>query len=276
MFKLGANTLAFDVKKRHFGQQHLGISPKGASDQLSFEVASTLLGEPEVYKCIEILSNTTVTFEQKVLFVLSGAYFKEMTLAKNGVDEKLEHNRVYTASAGNTLTLMHPDIGFRLYLFATPLNDHNRERIALKRGAYSEWFAPLPKKIRLIRGAEYSLLTKPSQLLNTHWRVSPSSDLMGLRLQGPKVEASEYDIISSAVTDGTIQLTSKGPIILMRHHQTTGGYPRVFQVAAVDIDLLAQYHVGSSVQFEEITMEEAKELLLAKTEALKQFKQAFL
>ncbi len=276
MFNVESNALSFEVRECQFGLQHLGISPKGASDQLSFNVASILLGEPEAFKCIEILSNANITFDQELLFVLTGAYFKEMVLTKNGISKKLEHTKVYAASAGDTLSLMHPYIGFRLYLFATPLNDQNRKRIALKRGAYTEWFAPLPKKIRIIRGAEYPLLTKPSQLLNSHWTVSPSSDLMGLRLQGPKVEASEYDIISSAVTDGTIQLTSKGPIILMRHHQTTGGYPRVFQVAAVDIDLLAQYPIGSSVQFEEITMEEANELLLAKVEAIKQFKQAFL
>ncbi|MEA1919979.1 MAG: hypothetical protein U9N52_09080 [Campylobacterota bacterium] len=276
MFKLSPNTLAFEVKARHYGTQHLGISPKGASDQLSFEVASILLGNPQKYHCVEILYHANITFTKEVLFTLSGAHFKTMTLLQNSAAIALEHTKVYRANSGDRLHVKEASIGFRLYLFATPLHQNNVQRIGLKRGAYEKWFPPFSHEIPLIRGPEHHLLTNPSELLNTHWKISSSSDLMGLRLQGTDIHAKDYDIISSAVNDGTIQLTSKGPIILMRHHQTTGGYPRVYQVASVAIDRLAQYPLGSSIHFIEISMQEAKALYLEQMKALEAFKKTLL
>ncbi len=276
MFDVTANSLTFEVTTRKFGSQYLGLSPKGASDQLSFETASILLGEPREFKCVEIIYSAHVTFTQKVLFTLTGAHFREMTLMQNGNRVQLEHATVYTADAGDRLHLKEAVSGFRIYLFATPFTDDNSSRVALKRGTYSQWFSPLPKKIRLIRGVEYHLLKKPSQLLENRWKISPSSSLMGIKLDGTEIEASRFDIISSAVADGTMQLTSKGPIILMRHRQTTGGYPRVYQVASVDIDYLAQSPTGSLVQFEEISLEKAKELLIKRDNELEHFKQSFI
>ncbi len=275
MFDVTANSLAFEVTTRKFGSQYLGISPKGASDQLSFETASILLGEPREFKCVEIIYSAHITFTHKVLFTLTGAHFKEMTLIQNSNRVQLEHATVYAADAGDLLHLKEAVLGFRIYLFATPFNDKNSNKIGLTRGPYSQWFSPLPKKIRLIKGVEYHLMKEPSQLLESRWKISPSSSLMGIKLDGEEIEASRFDIISSAVTDGTMQLTSKGPIILMRHRQTTGGYPRVYQVAAADIDHLAQSPTGSLVQFEEISLEKAKELLIKREDELEHFKNSY-
>jgi allophanate hydrolase subunit 2 len=85
--------------------------------------------------------------------------------------------------------------------------------------------------------------------------------MSGLRLE-KKLQARDYDIITSAVTDGTIQLTKEGPIVLMRHRQSTGGYPRIFNVIEADMDRLAQYPHGTLVRFELITMQKSAELLL--------------
>ena len=276
MFELTKNSLYFEVSNREFGKQHLGISPKGASDQLSFKVASILLGEPIEFKCVEILFSAQITFTQNVIFTLNGAHFKEMKFTQNDLTTSLEHSKVYSANSGDTLHVKEPYIGFRLYLFATPSNENNIKRVGLERGAYNKHFTPSPKKIRLLRGAEYQMLKEPSQLLNGKWKISPSSSLMGIKLEGRTLEASHYDIISSVVDDGTIQLTSNGPIILMRHRQTTGGYPRIYQVASVDIDTLAQYPIGSFVEFEEISLEEAKVLHVKKMQEVEEFKKLYM
>ena len=71
-------------------------------------------------------------------------------------------------------------------------------------------------------------------------------------------------MLSTAVTKGAIQLTNGGQlIILMSDCQTTGGYPRVAQVAAADLQLLAQMKPGDTIQFKNITFREAEELYLS-------------
>ena len=66
------------------------------------------------------------------------------------------------------------------------------------------------------------------------------------------------NMISGPVTDGTVQLTPKGPIILLRQRQTVGGYPRVFNVIDPDVDLLAQYRPDQTLQFRPIDFNEAQ------------------
>lgn len=275
MFEVSKNSLYFEVKERKFGAQHLGISPKGASDQLSFKIASILLGEPREFKCVEILFGAEITFTKDVIFTLNGAHFKTMHLIQDGATLQIEHSKVYSAHSGDTLHVKESYIGFRLYLFATLSNKSNIKRVGLARGAYNKYFTPSAQKIRLIRGAEYQVLKEPSELFNKKWTISPSSSLMGIRLEGKTLEAEHYDIISSVVDDGTIQLTSSGPIILMRHRQTTGGYPRIYQVASVDIDTLAQHCVGNFVEFEEISLEEAKALHVKRMQEIENFKNLY-
>ncbi len=71
------------------------------------------------------------------------------------------------------------------------------------------------------------------------------------------------ELLSTAVMPGTIQVTNEGSmILLMADAQTTGGYPRIAQVAAVDMPLCAQLKPGDAISFKEISMKEAETLLL--------------
>jgi antagonist of KipI len=85
---------------------------------------------------------------------------------------------------------------------------------------------------------------------------------MGYRLQSePLYLLHEKELVSSAVSFGTIQLLPNGQlIILMADHQTTGGYPRTGNVAAVDLPILAQMGANDEVEFEQISLEAAENL----------------
>ena len=89
---------------------------------------------------------------------------------------------------------------------------------------------------------------------------------MGYRLEGPKLELREpIEMISEGVTFGTIQLPPDGnPIVLMADRQTTGGYPKIANVASVDLPLLAQMMPDQRVRFEMISLDEAQRLYLAR------------
>lgn len=80
---------------------------------------------------------------------------------------------------------------------------------------------------------------------------------MGLSLEGVAFDTQKIEMISQPVTDGTIQLAPSGPIVLLRHRQTVGGYPRIANVIEADISKLSQYTPGSKIRFKLVSLEEA-------------------
>lgn len=125
------------------------------------------------------------------------------------------------------------------------------------------WFDPNPAKpLRMIRGRHYEALDRASQaaLFGAEFRVAADSNRVGYRLDGASLElAAPLEIVSEPLAFGTVQLPAGGqPIALMAEHPVTGGYPRIGQVAAVDLPRLAQCRPGASLRFEEIGMETAQ------------------
>lgn len=121
--------------------------------------------------------------------------------------------------------------------------------------------------IRYIPGPEYHLLSQESKRtwMKTHWKIDSQSDRMGYRLQGPELQLTDKrEMISEGTVHGTIQLPANGqPIVLLADRQTTGGYPRIASVAAVDIPLFGQLKPGDSIRFVPVTLEEAERLLIS-------------
>ena len=57
-------------------------------------------------------------------------------------------------------------------------------------------------------------------------------------------------MLTSAVFPGTVQLTPSGQlIVLMRDCQTTGGYPRIFQLTEAALNSVSQKFVGDKIRF---------------------------
>jgi antagonist of KipI len=128
--------------------------------------------------------------------------------------------------------------------------------------------------VRLTAGTHLERLTVASRerLYRAEFRVGSQSDRMGYRLEGATLELIEpIDILSEGLTFGTVQLPPAGdPIVLMADRQTTGGYPRVGEVASVDLPLLAQLKPGDRVRFRACSLEEAQEQYLVREGELAQ------
>ena len=263
MFKLGSNSIGFEVTKRAFGKQDRGISPKGANDQVSFITALSLLGNPQVFKCFEIFFTKEIIFSEDVIFTITGAHYQQMLLN----DKEVTHASVYEAKKGDVLKFSKLVKGFRAYLMASKINP---DRIGKTSKAYTHYFPQKVSTIRVTEGPEYGYLKE--DFFKYAYKISTRSDMSGLRLE-KKLQARQYDIITSAVTDGTIQLTKNGPLVLMRHRQSTGGYPRIFNVIEADMDRLAQYPHGTFVRFERITMQKSAELLLEYEKTLQEIQE---
>ncbi|MFC5402714.1 5-oxoprolinase subunit PxpB [Cohnella soli] len=107
--------------------------------------------------------------------------------------------------------------------------------------------------IRLLPGAEWERFGEDvrAQLFREAYRVKTTSDRMGVRLNGLAIPISEGgEMESHGVSPGTIQVPSDGqPIVLAMNCQPTGGYPKLANVIAADLPLLAQAAPGDWLSF---------------------------
>ncbi|MDF2569518.1 MAG: kipA 1 [Sporomusa sp.] len=118
-----------------------------------------------------------------------------------------------------------------------------------------------PTVVRVMRGQQFALFTDESKdkLWHSLFQITLQSDRMGYRLSGTELLLEKpIEMVSEAVALGTIQVPPDGnPIVLMADRQTTGGYPKIGQVALVDVDKVAQLKPGEKIKFQEISVEEA-------------------
>lgn len=103
------------------------------------------------------------------------------------------------------------------------------------------------------------------KFVSTPFTVSSRIDRMGFRLEdgaGVFAETRVLSLVSDAVIAGDIQILGDGtPIVLMRDHQPTGGYPRIATVITADLDRFAQLRPGTAVSFAPIGLAKAQALI---------------
>ena len=152
----------------------------------------------------------------------------------------------------------------------------SRERFANlknkdKRGSSVRWHVPPltvpdrePIVLHAIEGEHFGDFDANMQrvFFDTIWRVTPDSNRMGYRLAGPPLTRTKSDeILSGPTALGSVQVPANGvPIALMADHQTTGGYPRIAEIASADVPRLAQIAPGGTLHFARTTLEMAAEL----------------
>lgn len=289
---------------RH-GHQHEGVPECGAMDTHAARLANLLVGNDERAAVLEAtLAGPTLVFEQDTVFAIGGADFGTRL-----DDDPVPLWRTRHAKAGATLESGAARTGCRAYIAIAGGIDvpmvlgcrstclaagfggyHGR---ALRPGDVIPLGRTVPRTaadasalraiapgsvprygrtLRIIPGEHLSRLTASArgELFGAELTVSPQSDRMGYRLDGAVLESLAMpELLSAAVTTGTIQLPSDGlPILLMADHQTTGGYPRLGQVTAVDLGAAAQLRPGETVRFEQISLDGAQRLYLDRERAV--------
>ena len=134
-------------------------------------------------------------------------------------------------------------------------------------------FPDCSEPIRVVLGPQDDLFSVRGieTFLGEPYRISPRSDRMGYRLEGPRIEHLKgFNIVSDAIALGAIQVPGDGlPIVLMADHQPTGGYPKLAHVIRADIGRLAQCRPGETVRFGAVSVEVARNELIATTQALR-------
>lgn len=232
-----------------YGLQHEGIPPGGAMDTFSLQIANALVGNDVYDKALEMHFPAGVyQFETSTLIAICGANF---TACVDNVEVPM--NQPIKVPAGAIFSCKKPVSGQRVYVAARALQDEQVSRVKVLPWSMNPENVFTDEPIRILCGREWDQIKACSQqlVLSKSFAISPTSNRMGYQLiQEPLKTLAKENLLSSAVTAGTIQLLPSGQlVVLMAGHQTTGGYPRLAHVISADLPRLAQKGPGDSLRF---------------------------
>jgi antagonist of KipI len=276
-----------------FGVMKDGFTQGGVMDAYSTRIANKLCGNDANAPVIEMtMLGITAKFTEEHIFAISGGRFD---ISLN--NKPIITNKAYSAKAGDVLSIKAAKQGLRCYLavaggFDVPLfmgsastnlkiNVGGFDGRKLKAGdtvkvgkAYklkniekrelAENTYDRIVKIRVVLGPQEDMFSENDLALfsNQRYTVTSDFDRMGIRLWGIALRGKEkLEIISDAITFGSIQITNSGmPIILMADHQTTGGYAKIATVISTDLPKLAQVKSNDKINFEIIDVDTAEKI----------------
>lgn len=141
-----------------------------------------------------------------------------------------------------------------------------------------EWGDNNTQQILVLPGNEWNQLNDQSKesFFDQTFLITTHSDRMGYHLKSESLTTRTHEeVISSAVSFGTVQLLPDGQlIVLMADHQTTGGYPRLAHVISAHHSRLAQMKPGEQISFRFTDPQTAEELLIKQQQHLLQLQNA--
>ena len=289
----GLMTTVQDLGREGFGP--IGVSASGAADPVALRIGNRLLGNPEGAAALELtLVGGAFRFEIDTWLALTGSDFGA-TLDQAAVVPC----RVQRVCQGQILRMQATRSGARCYLCVSggidvPLvlgsaSTHVLSGLggfrgrALRRGDVLQTGPVRPPptqrasprvverlaprvRLRVTEGPQSGWFAPASRraFFEASYRVTEASDRMGLRLEGAAVERRvRSEMITTSIPLGAIQVPGGGqPVIVFVEQQTTGGYPVIANVIAADLPSVGQLRPRHVVEFEQVSLPEARELLL--------------
>lgn len=283
-----------------WGRQHAGVPVAGPMDWYSHRLANAVLGNPAGAAALEItLLGPELLTDGDVICAIAGAEF-DVTAGERRVRPVEpfelrvgERVRFWSRVTGSRATLavgggftFPPVLGSRATSLISRIGPLGGR--ALKVGdvlptgvasATGRRHAGRPllmphggARLRVIMGPHESHFTAEARRTfeTSRYVVTPDSNRMGYRLDGPRLEqASRVEMLSDATPIGSLQVPASGcPILLMADRQTTGGYPRIATVITADLPVAGQLAPGDWVEFESCSHATAIEALRHREVAL--------
>lgn len=262
------------------GYQQYGVPYSGVMDYYAASLANSLLGNDVNDAVMEItMTGPKLKFHCNTTICISGA---NMSPRLN--EFVIENNKVIQIRKDDVLSFGNSNSGFRSYLavfggFQTEkvfdsksmyqgitksIKIDKNDLLPISENAlFSIKHASIKlntsyinsKVINVFKGPEFDQLSEihQKQLFSQQFTISKNNNRMAYQLE--EVFSNDLEpIITSLVLPGAVQLTPSGKlIILMRDCQTTGGYPRVFQLEEKSLDIIAQKFSGQRIKFQLIS-----------------------
>lgn len=264
------------------GQRRRGIGGAGAADRAAFLAANRALGNEDGAAALECtVTGPTLTFLRATRFAVSGADLGALLQRDDLGAWPVPAGRSVLARPGNVLSFSGRGHGCRAYLaFAggldVPLVLGSRSTDlgsgfgghaarALRAGDVLGVLPPgrsdaAPREspesgaaeetatVRVMLGPQREAFTDDAlkTFLSESWSVGATSDRIGCRLSGPRLEhAGAKEIVADGMVPGCIQVPPDGqPIVMLADCPSTGGYPKIATVVSDDLAKLAQLLPG--------------------------------
>lgn len=275
----GMFTTVQDLGRPGYGAA--GVSVSGAADPIALRLGNRLVGNAHNAAALEMtLLGGTFDFPEGALVAFSGAQ-----CSVHGW-EPIELNAGETLRAGPIVEGARSYLcvrgGIDVPLFLGSASTHvltglgGFEGRALRKGdvlRIGREARPLrrvsPEQTRLSFRHTFRVTAGPQHfssldtLLSSAYRVADDSNRMGLRLQGPSIEApGGGQMITEGVSLGALQVPASGqPIIIFVEQQTTGGYPKIANIITADLPAIGQLRPRDEIRFELVDDATALQLL---------------
>lgn len=260
-----------------FGYRNFGVPLSGYMDHISAEFGNALLNNKKEAAVLEItLLGPKLLFKTSTNIVITGA---ELSPKINNIP--ISNYKIYAVQSKDVVSFGKLIKGTRAYMAV--LGGFNTPTVLNSKSFYSgitknavlrkNDIIPIQEvdklklnqkgfvnnkiqfyetnQIEVFKGPEFELFSavEMQKIIESTFTVSPQNNRMGYRLEEITV-SHKKSIITSPVLPGTVQLTPSGQlIILMKDAQTTGGYPRIFQLTEKSIAILAQKRAGEAINF---------------------------
>ena len=273
----------------------LGVPHGGAADRVSLMLGNALVGNPPCTPGLEISGAGTDPQGRRRpgLRTAQSAVRCRRRGRGRGRGAKAAPNATFTLRSGQELRIGGTPVGIRAYFcvrgglqvpqalgsFSGLATLAEGAVLACQAGAMKRRFLPAgvfeswnqTGPLRVLPGSQASWFDQ-AEFLGQEFAVGSASDRMGVRLKAQPLTFPPGEITSEPVCPGTVQVTRDGQcIILGIDGQTIGGYPKIAQVIAADLDRLGQMRPGQRLRFAMIQLPESLGLWQERQQALAQW-----
>ena len=304
----GPLTSVQDLGRSGYGRY--GVAPSGALDPYALRIANLLVGNREYDAAIEVtLMGFTARVLTDLIVAVTGA---DLQLCLNRKPLKMWCS--HALKKDDILSFRRPLSGCRAYLalggkihIPAVMGSKSTNLSAafggfkgrpFKEGDILPLEPSLPKRpegesaidprqipvyprdwpLRALMGPQddHFARTVLDTFLNSDFKVSPQSNRVGIRLEGPVIERKagmKASIISEGVIAGTIQVPGDGQPIIILGETVTGGYRKIATVITADLPLLGQVKPGNRITFQAVSMGNAYQALKDVEKKIQEIKQ---
>lgn len=284
VLKGGLLTTVQDLGRQ--GYTHLGITPSGAMDEYAYRWSQKLLDNEDGNALEILLSGLKLQVTAPTTIAVCGA---DLDFRINGISMPIW--QTHQVQVDDILSFEKKRSGMRAYLavkggfdvpkfqesYSSTLKENKGKKLengdtllytpnknTFRRRVPQKYIPTYPKHLtlRIVLSYQHNYFTdtQKEKFFSTSYTLTPEMSRMGYKLQGEAMIPSKDGIISEGITFGAVQIPPDGqPIILLKEHQTIGGYPKIGSVLPSDCYILSQLPIGATVQFESISLEDAQE-----------------
>ncbi|CAM3036875.1 allophanate hydrolase [Corynebacterium hadale] len=278
----GMQTLYQDLGRQ--GNGNLGVTTSGSADRASARTANAAVGNKRNATLLENIGGLTLTALAETVICVTGA---DADVTVGGRPALLATPTI--VPAGAEVVVAPARLGMRTYIAVRggliadteldsaatdmlsglgpdPIRAGDTIAMSLTRPQSANALLSNPLRVRkegatttgtvrVVLGPRDDWFSPAAieQFLSTTYTVTAESNRVGLRLDSEQglERARTEELPSEGMVAGSVQIPPSGqPVVFLRDHAVTGGYPVIATVINEDVDIATQLPPGGTIRFE--------------------------